>query len=97
SEEADIPSPLFEPNEETQQIADILLKFFEDEVDSGRLTKELAPLQSVVGLVANVVLSGMKESKFIDIVVASEVLHDGIFVLIDAGVVKFAAGTALSL
>lgn len=97
SEEADIPSPLFEPNEETQQIADNLLKFFEDEVDSGRLTKELAPLQSGVGSVANAVLSGMKESKFKDIVVASEVLQDGIFDLIDAGVVKFAAGTAFSL
>src|SRR5699024_12443595 len=41
--------------------------------------------------------SGMKESKFKDIVVASEVLQDGIFDLIDAGVVKFAAGTAFSL
>src|SRR5699024_137283 len=92
SEEADIPSPLFDPNEETQQIADNLLKFFEDEVESGRLTKELAPLQSGVGSVANAVLSGMKESKFKDIVVASEVLQDGIFDLIDAGVVKFAAG-----
>nr|MBP7188901.1 acetyl-CoA hydrolase [Thiopseudomonas sp.] len=34
---------------------------------------------------------------FKDIVVASEVLQDGVFDLIDAGVVKFAAGTALSL
>src|SRR5699024_5680288 len=62
-----------------------------------RLTKELAPLQSGVGSVANAVLRGMKESKFKDIVVASEVLQDGIFDLIDAGVVKFAAGTAFSL
>lgn len=97
SEELDIPSPLFEPNEETQQIADNLLEFFEDEVESGRLTKELAPLQSGVGSVANAVLSGMKDSNFKDIVVASEVLQDGIFDLIDAGVVKFAAATAFSL
>src|SRR5690625_5892623 len=39
----------------------------------------------------------MTESKFKDIVVASEVLQDGIFDLIDAGVVKLAAGTAFSL
>src|SRR5690625_5188967 len=97
SEEADIPSPLFEPNEETQQIADNLLGFFDKEVAEGRLTKELAPLQSGVGSVANAVLSGMKDSQFKDIVVASEVLQDGIFDLIDAGVVKFAAGTAFSL
>lgn len=97
SEEPDIPSPLFDPNEETQQIADNLLEFFGKEVEEGRLTKELAPLQSGVGSVANAVLSGMKDSEFKDIVVASEVLQDGIFDLIDAGVVKFAAGTAFSL
>lgn len=97
SEEPDIPSPLFYPNEETQQIADNLLGFFDKEVADGRLTKELAPLQSGVGSVANAVLSGMKDSQFKDIVVASEVLQDGIFDLIDAGVVKFAAGTAFSL
>ena len=97
SEEPDIPSPLFEPNEETQAIADNLLSFFEREVEEGRLTESLAPLQSGVGSVANAVLSGMAKSKFKDIVVASEVLQDGIFDLIDAGVVKFAAATALSL
>src|SRR5699024_6100380 len=56
SEEPDIPSPLFDPNEETQQIADNLLGLFDKEVAEGRLTKELAPLQSGVGSVANAVL-----------------------------------------
>ena len=97
SEEPDIPSPLFEPNEETQAIADNLLSFLEKEVEDGRLTESLAPLQSGVGSVANAVLSGMTKSKFKDLVVASEVLQDGIFDLIDAGVVKFAVATALSL
>src|SRR5699024_101723 len=97
SEQPDIPSPLFEPNEETQEIANNLLKFFEGEVDAGRLPKSLAPLQSGVGSVANAVLSGMKDSPFRDIEVFSEVLQDGIFDLIDAGVVKFASATAFSL
>lgn len=97
SDRPDIPSPLFEANEETQKIADNLLEFLEKEVEAGRLTDTLAPLQSGVGSVANAVLSGMKNSKFKDIVVASEVLQDGIFDLIDAGVVKFAAATAFSL
>src|SRR5574344_650064 len=97
SSQPDIPSPLFEPNEETQQIADNLLHFLHEEVNSGRLPNNLAPLQSGVGSVANAVLNGMKTSGFKDIVVASEVLQDGVFDLIDAGVVKFAAGTALSL
>jgi len=97
SEEPDIPSPLFEPNEETQEIANNLLHFFEEEVKAGRLTEELAPLQSGVGSVANAVLNGMKNSNFKDIIVASEVLQDGVFDLIDAGVVKFASATAFSL
>lgn len=97
SEQPDIPSPLFEPNEETQQIADNLLEFLGEEVEAGRLTKSLAPLQSGVGSVANAVLNGMKDSQFRDLEVHSEVLQDGIFDLIDAGVVKFASGTAFSL
>src|SRR5690625_1040716 len=97
SEQPDIPSPLFEPNEETQQIADNLLEFFQGEVDSGRLPKSLAPIQSGVGSVANAVLNGMKDSEFRDIEIYSEVLQDGIFDLIDAGVVKFASATAFSL
>ena len=97
SSQPDIPSPLFEPNAETQQIADNLLNFLREEVKSGRLTNSLAPLQSGVGSVANAVLAGMKTSEFKDLVVASEVLQDGVFDLIDAGVVKFAAGTAFSL
>lgn len=97
SEQPDIPSPLFEPNEETQQIADNLLNFFANEVTAGKLPNSLAPLQSGVGSVANAVLNGMRESQFKDIEVFSEVLQDGVFDLIDAGVVKFAAGTAFSL
>src|SRR5690625_5300227 len=97
SEQPDIPSPLFEPNEETQQIANNLLDFLREEVKAGRLTESLAPLQSGVGSVANAVLNGMRDSEFKDIEVFSEVLQDGIFDLIDAGVVKFASATAFSL
>lgn len=97
SREDDTPSPLFEPNKATQKIADHLLNFFDAEIDAGRLTKELAPLQSGVGSVANAVLSGMKDSHFRDIIVSSEVLQDGMFDLMEAGVVKFVSTTALSL
>src|SRR5690625_171776 len=97
SEQLDTPSPLFEPNEETQQLANKLLEFLRDEVAAGRLTKSLAPLQSGVGSVANAVLSGMKHSEFRDVEVFSEVLQDGIFDLIDAGIVTFASATAFSL
>ncbi len=62
SDRPDIPSPLFEPNEETQAIADNLLEFLANEVEEGRLGPNLAPLQSGVGSVANAVLSGMAKS-----------------------------------
>lgn len=97
SEQPDVPSPLFDPNEETQQIANNLLAFLDEQVEQGRLPKSLAPIQSGVGSVANAVLSGMKDSQFRDLEIYSEVLQDGIFDLIDAGVVKFASGTAFSL
>lgn len=98
SDRPDIPSPLFEPNEETQAIANHFLDFLSKEVESGRLGPDLAPLQSGVGSVANAVLKGMATSgQFKDLIVSSEVLQDGIFDLIDAGVVSFAVGTAFSL
>ena len=97
SRENDTPSPLFPPTIETQKIADHLLQFLDDEIIAGRLTKELAPIQSGVGSVANAVLSGMKDSGYKDIVVSSEVLQDGMFDLIEAGVVKFVSATAFSL
>src|SRR5690606_674884 len=97
SEQPDIPSPLFEPNEETQKIADNLLAFLANEVEVGNLPESLAPLQSGDGSVANAVLNGMQISQFKDLEVFSEVLQDGVFDLIDAGIVKFAAGTAFSL
>lgn len=97
SEEDDVPSPLFEPNEATKNIATHLLGFFKDEIDAGRLTKELAPLQSGVGSVANAVLSGMNDSEFRDIIVSSEVLQDGMFDLLESGVVKFISTTAFAL
>src|SRR5699024_6801437 len=59
--------------------------------------EQLAPLQSGVGSVANAVLSGMKNSRSKDIVIASEVLQDGVFDLTEAGKVKFAYATAFSL
>src|SRR5699024_4543841 len=97
SEQPDIPSPLFDPNEERQQIANNLLEFLDGQVQQGRLPKSLAPIQSGVGSVAIAVLSGMSDSQFRDLEFYSEVLQYGIFDLIDAGVVNFASGTAFSL
>src|SRR5690606_15334814 len=97
SEEPDAPSLIVPPDEETQKMADQLLEFFQSEIDAGRLTKELMPLQSGVGSVANAVLDGFANSDFENLVVSSEVLQDAVFNLIDAGKVLFAAATSITL
>jgi len=97
SEEPDAPSLIVPPDEETQKMADQLLEFFQSEIDAGRLTKELMPLQSGVGSVANAVLDGFANSDFENLVVSSEVLQDAVFNLIDAGKVRFAAATSITL
>lgn len=93
----DAPSTIVQPDEETAMIADHLLNFLSEEVKSGRLTKTLAPIQAGVGSVANAVLNGFIDSEFEDLEVYSEVLQDAVFELMDAGKVKFASATSITL
>lgn len=97
SEITDAPSLIVQPDEETAQIAEHLLNFLRDEIKAGRLTKELAPLQSGVGSVANAVLNGFLHGEFENLEVYSEVLQDAVFDLLDAGKVKFASATSITL
>ncbi len=93
----DSPSPIKPPDAETQQIANHLLDFLRKEVEAGRLTKRLAPLQVGIGTVANAVLHGMIDSEFENLEVYSEVLQDAVFDLIDAGKVRFASSCSITL
>ncbi|MBK3494537.1 acetyl-CoA hydrolase/transferase family protein [Viridibacillus sp. YIM B01967] len=93
----DSESAIVPPDAETDQIASHLLDFLRNEIKEGRLTEELAPMQSGVGSVANAVLHGMLDSEFKDLEVYSEVLQDAVFDLIDAGKVKFASGCSTTL
>lgn len=95
--QVDSPSTIVPPDEETQMIADHLLDFLREEVKAGRLTKELMPLQSGIGSVANAVLHGMIDSEFENLVVYSEVLQDAVFDLIDAGKVNFASACSITV
>ncbi|MEJ8764417.1 acetyl-CoA hydrolase/transferase family protein [Oceanobacillus sp. HCA-5259] len=97
TEQLDYPSTILPPDEETQQIADHLLDFLREEIEDGRLTKKLMPLQSGIGTVANAVLHGMLESEFENLEVYSEVLQDAVFDLIDAGKVDFASACSITL
>ena len=93
----DAPSTIVEPDTETAKIAEYLLNFLRDEIKAGRLTNTLAPLQSGVGSVANAVLNGFLNSEFEDLEVYSEVLQDAVFELLDAGKVRVASATSITL
>ena len=97
SDITDAPSIIVEPDAETAQIAEHLLNFLRAEIEVGRLSHKLAPLQSGVGSVANAVLNGFLNSEFEDLEIYSEVLQDAVFELLDAGKVKVASGTSITL
>jgi len=97
TEQLDSPSTIISPDEETQIMADHLMDFLRSETDDGRLTNELAPLQSGIGSVANAVLHGMVDSEFENLEVYSEVLQDAVFDLIDAGKVHMASCCSITL
>ncbi|WP_371377175.1 acetyl-CoA hydrolase/transferase family protein [Sporomusa aerivorans] len=73
-----------------------LIEFLKFEIRAGRLPKNLLPLQSGVGSVANAVVAGLVDSDFEDLTVYTEVIQDGMFDLIDAGKLTFASGTSLT-
>lgn len=93
----DSPSTIEAPDHETEIMAEHLLTFLRTEIQAGRLTERLAPLQSGIGSVANAVLHGMLNSEFEDLEVYSEVLQDAVFDLIDAGKVRFASCASITL
>lgn len=88
--------PLGEIDEDAKHMGENLVAFFKKEVAEGCLPKNLLPLQSGVGSVANAVINGLVNSDFEDLTVYTEVIQDGMFDLIDAGKLRVASGTALT-
>ncbi|MGN0922101.1 MAG: acetyl-CoA hydrolase/transferase family protein [Cellvibrio sp.] len=97
NDQQDSPSTVTPPDEETQGIANHLIAFFEREVAEGRLPTNLAPLQAGIGSIANAVMMGLLNAPFNDLVMYSEVLQDSTFELIDAGKMRFASGSSITL
>jgi len=60
-------------------MANNLIDFLRKEIELGHLTKQLPPLQSGVGSIANAVLHGLLNSEFENLEVYSEVLQDAVF------------------
>lgn len=88
--------PLAPVDEVSGKMAQNLLDFLSMEVKAGRLPKNLLPLQSGVGNVANAVLKGIANWPSDGLSVYTEVIQDSVFELIEAGKVEFASGTALT-
>lgn len=93
----DSPNKLAVVDDVSAKMAENLFGFLENEIKHGRIPKELLPLQSGVGSVANAVLAGLLKSKFENINIYSEVLQDAVLDLIDCGKIAFASGTSLTL
>ncbi len=91
------PSTVLPPDADTQRIADHLIRFFSDEVSTGRLAPSLLPLQAGIGTMANAVMSGLAEGPFEHLTMYSEVLQDSTFDLLDAGKLDFASGCSITL
>ncbi|PKQ22239.1 MAG: propionyl-CoA--succinate CoA transferase [Actinobacteria bacterium HGW-Actinobacteria-5] len=88
----------FKPlDDDSRAIAGNLLDFLANEVRQHRLPKNLLPLQSGVGNIANAVLAGLLDGPFDYLTSYTEVIQDGMVDLIDSGKMTVASATAFSL
>ncbi|EQB59332.1 Acetyl-CoA hydrolase [Colletotrichum fructicola] len=95
SDYQDQTSPNTPEDASSQAIARHLIEFFEHEVKHGRLPKNLLPLQSGIGNIANAVIGGLKDSNFWNLKVWTEVIQDTFLDLFDSGHLDFATATSV--
>ena len=81
----------------SEAIAANIIDFFSNEVKAGRLPKNLLPLQSGVGSIANAVVGGLAKGPFYNLSVYTEVLQDTMLDLFDSGRLDCASSCSLSL
>ncbi|GAB2485417.1 acetyl-CoA hydrolase/transferase family protein [Comamonas humi] len=85
------------PDAHSSTIAASIIDFLSHEMKMGRLPKEMLPIQSGVGNVANAVLAGLLAGPFDNLLGFTEVLQDGMLDLLRAGKMTRASATAISL
>ena len=85
------------PDANSNTIAASIIDFLAHEMKMGRLPKDMLPIQSGVGNVANAVLAGLLHSPFENLLGFTEVLQDGMLELIRAGKMSKASATSISL
>ncbi|KAF9043348.1 hypothetical protein BJ165DRAFT_1484400 [Panaeolus papilionaceus] len=81
--------------DESQLIAKHLIEFLSSECDAGRLPRNLLPLQSGIGNVANSIIGGLAEGPFENIMVWTEVLQDTFIRFFDSEKLRFATATSI--
>jgi succinyl-CoA:acetate CoA-transferase len=74
-----------------------VIAFLEGEVQAGRMTSELLPLQAGIGTIANAVLHGLTQSSFRNLTMYSEVLQDSAIALLDSGQLALASASSITL
>jgi acetyl-CoA hydrolase len=84
-------------DDQSQAIADHIVDFFQHEVKARRMPRDLLPLQSGVGSIANAVVGGLTKSPFNNLYVFTEVLQDTFLPFLDSGKCKYISCTSLSL
>lgn len=90
--------PKFSPlTDVTEKIGANVVDFIKAEVDAGRLPKELGPVQSGVGQVANAVLEGLERGGFRDLNMYTETLQDSALAMVESGVFRSASTCSMSL
>ncbi|MCL2465774.1 MAG: acetyl-CoA hydrolase/transferase family protein [Micrococcales bacterium] len=95
---ADRNTPFKALDDDSKTIGDFYVDFLLNEAKQGRLPKELLPLQSGVGNIANAVLAGLLAHPQVGHLTSyTEVIQDGMVDLIDAGKLDVASATAFSL
>ena len=86
-----------EQDDTSEAIANHIIDFFTHEVKAGRLPKNLLPIQSGVGSIANAVIGGLAKGPFSNLTVYTEVLQDTMLDLFDSGKLDAASSCSLSL
>jgi acetyl-CoA hydrolase len=85
-----------EQDANSEAIANHIIDFFQFEVKNDRLPKNLLPLQSGVGSIANAVIGGLANGPFSGLNVWTEVLQDTMLDFLDSGKLDFASTVSLS-
>jgi acetyl-CoA hydrolase len=89
--------PLGQSDKKSEMIASHIIDFLQSEIEIGRLPKNLLPLQSGVGNIANAVFGGLLKSPFEHLSVWTEVFQDNLLDLFDAGKLDFVSAASFSL